>query len=103
MEQIQHDNDRLYIEALLIRERILMPKKNYHIMWTHSLTRGEQLIKTRVPLNSVSILWEHTFYLYRNMAHATSLHRFVWVFCKMLTSNVPYFSSIICTNMSFNI
>jgi len=85
-EQIQHDNNRLYIEALLIRERILMPKKTAALC-DPLLHRGEQLIK-QGSFEQCLHLWEHTFHLYQNMGLETSLHRFVWVFCKMLTTNV---------------
>lgn len=33
-------------------------------------------------------LWKHTFYLYQNMGHETSLHLFAWVFCKMIIAKV---------------
>ncbi|CAF0780577.1 unnamed protein product [Adineta steineri] len=86
-DQIQNDPDRLYIEALLIRERILMPKKDKELC-APLLERGEKLIKQR-NFESCLHLWEHTFHLYQNMGYATSLDRFVWVFCKMLIANVP--------------
>jgi ankyrin repeat protein len=84
-EKIQHDNNRLYIEALLIRERMLMPK-NIPVLCEPLLIYGQKLAE-QGDFESCLHLWEHTFYLYQNMNHETSLHRFVWVFCKMLTTN----------------
>jgi ankyrin repeat protein len=84
-EKIKNDHNRLYIEALLIRERILMPKK-IQALCDPLLTYGQKLVEQ----NNFELclhLWEHTFYLYQNMGHETSLHRFVWIFCKMLTTN----------------
>ena len=34
-------------------------------------------------------LWEHAFHLYQNMELETGLHRFVWLFCKMLANQIP--------------
>ncbi|CAF2826463.1 unnamed protein product [Rotaria sp. Silwood2] len=86
-DKIQYDNNRLYIEALLIRERILLPKKTIALC-EPLLIRGEKLIE-QSDFENCLILWEHTFHLYQNMNHETSLHRFVWIFCKMLATNVP--------------
>ncbi|CAF0796615.1 unnamed protein product [Adineta steineri] len=86
-DQIQNDIDRLYIEALLIRERILMPKKDKRLC-DPLLQRGEKLVE-QSNFESCLHLWEHTFHLYQNMGYETSLDRFVWVFCKMLIANVP--------------
>ncbi|CAF0783298.1 unnamed protein product [Rotaria sp. Silwood1] len=85
-DKIQHDHDRLYIEALLIRERILLPKKTI-VLCDPLLIRGEKLIE-QCDFENCLRLWEHTFHLFQNMNHETSLHRFVWVFCKMLATNV---------------
>ncbi|CAF3531786.1 unnamed protein product [Adineta steineri] len=86
-DQIQNDPDRLYIEALLIRERILMSKKDKELC-APLLERGEEFLN-QGDFESCLHLWEHTFHLYQNMGYETSLDRFVWVFCKMLIANVP--------------
>ncbi|CAF0796473.1 unnamed protein product [Adineta steineri] len=86
-DQIQNDPDRLYIEALLIRERILMSKKDKELR-APLLERGEEFLN-QGDFESCLHLWEHTFHLYQNMGYETSLDRFVWVFCKMLIANVP--------------
>ncbi|CAF3846181.1 unnamed protein product [Rotaria sordida] len=91
-DKIQYDNDRLFIEALLIQERILLPKKIISLC-KPLLIHGEKLIEKNDFENCLH-LWEHTFHLYQNMNHETSLHRFVWIFCKMLTTNVPISSQL---------
>ena len=91
-ERIQHDNNRLYIEALIIRERILLPKKNIKLCDPH-LIYGEKLVE-QGDFEQCLHLWEHTFQLYQNMDHETSLHRFVWVFCRMLMAKVFISSQI---------
>lgn len=85
-ERIQHDNNRLYIEALLIRERILLPKKIIKLCEPH-LIYGEKLVE-QGDFEQCLHLWDHTFHLYQSMNHETSLHRFVWTFCRMLMANV---------------
>ncbi|CAF3090375.1 unnamed protein product [Rotaria socialis] len=85
-DKIQDDHDRLFIEALLIRERILLPKKLKGLC-EPLLMFGEKLIE-KGDYESCIRLWEHTFYLYQLMNHETSLHRFVWIFCKMLATHV---------------
>jgi ankyrin repeat protein len=86
LENIQDDHNRLYIEALIIRERILLPKKLVTLC-EPLLFYGQKLVE-QSNFDLCLHLWEHTFYLYQNMGHETSLHRFVWIFCKMITANV---------------
>lgn len=86
-ESIQHDTDRLYIEALIIRERLLVPEKK-DSLFKPLLVYGDKLVE-RGEYDLCLHLWEHTFYLYQNMDLETGLHRFVWLFCKMLGKNVP--------------
>jgi len=85
-EKIQHDHHRLYIEALLIRERILLPKKLVSLC-EPLLIYGQNLVE-QGAFEQCLRLWHHTFYLYQNMNFETSLHRFVWLFCKMIMANV---------------
>ena len=86
-DAIQHDNDRLYIEALIIRERLLVPEKK-DSLFKPLLVYGDKLVE-RAQYDLCLHLWEHTFHLYQNMDLETGLHRFVWLFCKMLGTNVP--------------
>lgn len=85
--KIHNDNERLYIEALIIRERILVPEKD-ETLFKPLLLLGDKLVG-RGQYDLCLHLWEHTFYLYQNMNLETGLHRFVWLFCKMLSSKVP--------------
>jgi ankyrin repeat protein len=87
LNKIEHDNERLYIEALLIRERLLVPEKD-ETLFKPLLIRGDKLVK-RGQFELCLHLWEHTFHLYQNMNIETGLHRFVWLFCKMLSANIP--------------
>ena len=87
LNQIQDDNDRLYTETLIIRERLLVPEKN-EALFKPLLVRGDKLVE-KGQYELCLHLWEHTFHLYQNMGHETGLHRFVWVFCKMLSNHIP--------------
>ncbi|CAF1573840.1 unnamed protein product [Rotaria magnacalcarata] len=87
LDQIAYDNDRLYVEALLIRERILLPRKDaklFQPLLEHAIVLAER-VKFDLCLN----LLIHTFYLYQQMEICTGLHRFVWMFCRMLNANIP--------------
>lgn len=85
--QIEHNHDRLYLEALIIRERLLVSEKN-ESLFKPLLLHGDRLVE-RGQYELCLHLWEHTFYLYQNMDLETGLHRFVWIFCKMLRNNIP--------------
>jgi ankyrin repeat protein len=85
-EKIRHNHNRLYIEALIIRERILFPTKTIKLCDPH-LVYGDKLIQ-QGDFEQCLHLWEHTFHLYQDMGHETSLHRFVWIFCRMILANV---------------
>ncbi len=87
LNQIQHDHERLSLEALIIRERLLVPERN-ESLFKPLLLHGDRLVKRR-QFDHCLHLWEHTFYLYQNMDLETGLHRFVWVFCQMLAHQVP--------------
>jgi ankyrin repeat protein len=84
--QIQYDRERLYTEALMIRERILVPE-NDETLCKPLLIRGDRLVD-KGQYELCLHLWEHTFYLYQNMNLETGLHRFVWIFCKMISAKV---------------
>ena len=86
LDLIQHNYDRLYIEALLIRERILLPRKNttlFEPLFERAILLAEQAEFDR----SLSLLL-HTFQLYQQMNLSNDLHRFVWLFCRMMAANV---------------
>lgn len=88
LDQIQQDLDRLYTEALLIRERILLPRKDVSL-FSPLLKRAITLAETK-DFNRCLHLMLHTFYLYQQMELPTRLDRFVWVFSKMLDSNATF-------------
>lgn len=92
LEIIQNDYERLFIEALLIRERILLPRKVKGLC-EPLLTYGEKLVENG-DFERCILLWEHVFHLYQSMNYETSLHRFVWVFCKMLATATPISPSL---------
>ena len=85
-EQIVEDYDRLYIETLIIRERIMFAEKSL-ALYEPLLFYGQRLAG-QGQFERCLHLWEHTFHLYQDMGQETSLHRFVWTFCKMLAANV---------------
>ncbi|CAF0969371.1 unnamed protein product [Adineta ricciae] len=86
-DEIQHDYDRVYIEVLLIQERILTPMRKRSVYRSLS-SYGNHLVK-RGDFEFCLHLWEHTFYLYQSMGYETSLPCFLWAFCEMITQRVP--------------
>ena len=84
---IQHDPERLYIETLLIRERLLLPCRD-QALFKPLLVYGDRVIR-RGEFPQALHLLRHTFFLYQTMNLDTGLHRFVWILCKMLKGNVP--------------
>ncbi|CAF3389972.1 unnamed protein product [Rotaria sp. Silwood1] len=87
LDGIQNNNDRLYVEALLIRERILLPQKSENLF--PPLLKRAIVLAELAEFDRCLNLLLHTFYLYQQMELRTSLHRFVWIFCRMLDVKVP--------------
>jgi hypothetical protein len=87
LDQIQHNVDRLHLEALLIRERILLPEKDA-TMFPSLHSRGIMLVK-RGDFDQCFHLWLHTFQLYQRMELETNLQNFVWLFCRMFATGMP--------------
>ncbi|CAF2521279.1 unnamed protein product [Rotaria sp. Silwood2] len=87
LDRIQDNEDRLYVEALLIRERILLPKKSERLF--QPLLKRAMVLAERTEFDRCLNLLFHTFYLYQQMELRTGLHHFVWIFCRMLNANVP--------------
>ena len=83
---IEHDPERLYIESLLIRERLLLPNRDEGL-FKPLLVYGDRLVR-RGEFHRCLHLLRHTFFLYQNMNLDTGLHRFVWLLCKMFTAKV---------------
>ena len=85
LDSIKDNPRRVFIETLLIRERMALSRNDISIVkplhyYGDSLVRRERFEKC---LN----VWIHMFYLYQQMNMSTILHRFVWLFCRMLSAN----------------
>ena len=88
LDQIQHDNDRLCVEALLICERILFIRKEERLFKPLFERRVMMLVENNQFVRCFHLNL-HLFHLYQQMKLQTSLHRFVWVFCRMITAQIP--------------
>ena len=86
-DRIQHNFDRLYIEALLIRERILLPKKD-ESLFPPLNQRGIVLVE-RGEFDGCFQLWFHTFQLRHQMELVNDLQNFIWLFCQMFAAGIP--------------
>jgi hypothetical protein len=87
LNDIEDDPNRIYIETLLIRERILLSRKNITII--KPLHHYGDMLEARGEYDKCLHVWIRMFYLYQQMEMGTILHRFVWLFCKMLTADQP--------------
>ncbi|CAF3666682.1 unnamed protein product [Rotaria socialis] len=85
LDAIKDDHDRMWIETALIRERILLLRHDSSFM--RSLHDRGDLLVSRGEFEKCLHLSIHAFYLYQHMEISTSLHKFVWLFCKMITKN----------------
>jgi ankyrin repeat protein len=84
LNAIKDDRYRIYIETLLIRERLFLSRKDIAIMKPlHAY--GDMLVDKK-EFDKCLEVWIHMFYLYQQMKLETILHRFVWLFCRMLTA-----------------
>jgi ankyrin repeat protein len=85
LDGIKNDPDRMFIETLLIRERIGSSRNDINILKPlHNY--GDRLVHRNEFEKCINV-WIHMFYIYQQMKISTILHRFVWVFCRMLTEN----------------
>ena len=85
LDAIKSDAGRMLVEIQLVRERILLSRNDHSLMRT-LLDYGDMLV-ARDEFEKCLDLWIHAFYLYQNMGKGTILHRFVWLFCKMIAAN----------------
>jgi hypothetical protein len=84
LNAIKDDRYRIYVETLLIRERLFLSRKDIAIMKPlHAY--GDMLVDKK-EFDKCLEVWIHMFYLYQQMKLETILHRFVWLFCRMLTA-----------------
>ena len=101
LDSIRDDRDRMYIETLLIRERIALSRSEKSIV--DSLQFYGITLVERQEFEKAFNWWIHTFYLYQRMNLHTELAFFVWLFCRMLTANgaIPVGWFLIVARMVF--
>jgi hypothetical protein len=85
LNYIKNDRNRILIEIFLIRERIFLSCEDITII--KSLHDYGDMLVSEGNFEQCLNVWIHMFYLYQQMGMGTILHRFVWLFCKMLTRN----------------
>ena len=85
LDSIKDDRDRIYIETLLIRERIALSRPEKYIVESLQLY-GDSLVEHEQYEKAFN-WWIYTFYLYDRINLHTELAQFVWLFCRMLTEN----------------
>jgi hypothetical protein len=85
LNRIKANRDRIFIETLLIRERIYSSQKNISIMKPLE-NYGDRLVDKKEFDKCLSVYF-HLFYLYCQADVQVNLAHFVWLFCKMLTDN----------------
>jgi hypothetical protein len=84
---IKDNRHRIFLETLLIRERIALSRNDINILKPlHDY--GDQLVHDE-EFDKCLDLWIHMFYRYQQMKIDTILHRFIWLFCRMLTADQP--------------
>jgi hypothetical protein len=85
LNHIKTDRDRIFIETLLIRERIYSSQKNITVM-EPLIMYGDRLAYNKEFYKCLNV-YIHMFYFYQQIYMNSTLARFVWLFCKMLTEN----------------
>ena len=85
LDAIKNDRDRMYIETLLIRERIVLSRSEKSIVEPMQYY-GESLVE-RGQNEKAFNWWIHIFYLYQRLNLDTQLDKFVWLFCRMMRSH----------------
>ena len=84
LDRIKANRDRIFIEILLIRERIYSSSKNTTMKLLE--VYGDRLADKK-ELDKCLNVYIHMFHLCRQIHTDPTLARFVWIFCKMLTEN----------------
>ncbi|CAF2867396.1 unnamed protein product [Rotaria sp. Silwood2] len=85
LDRIKDDRNRIFIETLLIRERIYSSEKNITVMEPLN-DYGDQLAYKK-EFDKCLNVYIYSFNSYQQMGTNTNLARFVWLFSKMLTEN----------------
>ncbi|UJR38790.1 hypothetical protein I4U23_031455 [Adineta vaga] len=88
LDQIQTDHDRLCIEALLICERILVVRKDMRLFHQLFERRILMLVENEQFDRSFQLAL-HLFHLQRQMNVQNSVQHFIWIFCRMITTQTP--------------
>ena len=84
LDHIEHDYDRLYIEALLIGERILARRRNT-TLFKPLFARVVGFITNTDFVRALSLLL-HAFQLCHQMNLSFRPHRLVWLLCRIMTT-----------------
>jgi ankyrin repeat protein len=85
LDAIKNNRDRIFLETLLIRERLSLSRNDINIIKPLHYY-GDKLVEKQ-EFDQCLNLWIRMFYMYQQMKIGTILHRFVWLFCRMLTAN----------------
>lgn len=80
LESIQHQPENIFIQVLLIRERLHATNDPRLITVLHHF--GMIFIE-RNDIDQCFLLWMHRFKLCQRMTIDTDLEKFVWLFCRM--------------------
>ena len=87
LDSIKDDPHRIFIETLLIRERIVVSRNDMSIAKPIN-SYVDALVQRRQFEKGLNLLI-HMFYLYQRMNISTTLHRFLWLLCHMMVENEP--------------
>ncbi|CAF3913540.1 unnamed protein product [Rotaria sordida] len=85
LDRIKADHDRIFIEILLIQERICSSRKDITII--KSLENYSDRLADKKEFDKCLNVYIHMFYCYQQTNINNNLARFVWLYCKMLTEN----------------
>ncbi|CAF1232443.1 unnamed protein product [Rotaria magnacalcarata] len=84
LESIKNDSNRIWIEVLLVLERILLPRKDPIL--TKALNGYSHYLLAKNDFDKCLALWIHSFYISKQMQRTMTLYPFVRLFCKMITT-----------------
>jgi ankyrin repeat protein len=87
LDHIQEDDDRLYVEALLIEERVLLAEKD-EISLTWLFDRAMILVEKGAFDHCLDLVM-HIFRLSQRSKSQPSLKQYFWIFYNMFKSKVP--------------
>ncbi|CAF3292955.1 unnamed protein product [Rotaria socialis] len=84
LESIKNDSNRIWIEVLLVLERVLLPRKDPIL--TKALNGYSHYLLAKNDFDKCLALWIHSFYISKQMQRTMTLYPFVRLFCKMITA-----------------